>query len=57
MHDRTRRRPASIAIILAADLRTKDASGSLSRNSSNPILIADAADLSIREIYLDHVFR
>jgi hypothetical protein len=24
---------------------------------SNSILIADAADLSIREIYLDHIFR
>ena len=31
--------------------------GSVSCNPSNPILIADAADLSVCEIYLDHVFR
>jgi hypothetical protein len=28
--------------------------GSVSSNPSNPILIADAADLSVCEIYLDH---
>jgi hypothetical protein len=30
---------------------------SVSCSPSNSILIADAADLSVREIYLDHIFR
>ncbi len=29
----------------------------LTYNPSNPILVAYAADLSVREIYLQHVFR
>jgi hypothetical protein len=34
-----------------------DAGSLLSYNPSNPILVAYAADLSVREVYLDHIFR
>jgi hypothetical protein len=30
---------------------------SVSCSPSNPILVAEAADLSVRKIYLDHIFR
>ena len=30
---------------------------SVSWNPPNPILVADAADLSVRKIYLDHILR
>jgi hypothetical protein len=39
------------------ELKRSPTYGLVSRNPSNPILIADAADLSIGEIYLDHIFR
>jgi Protein of unknown function (DUF1614) len=50
------RAPASASGRTALRLKRSPTCGLAWCNSSNPILIADAADLSIREIYLDHVF-